>query len=546
MSARQRRRRADRRQEHSSSRPTRKRLIAAGGLTAGATLAMAGTAQAAPQTYTVGTDADASSGGACTTPTNSNCSLREAIGLANANAGSDTIVFNSNLTGATIDPSTSGQLAIHDGVTITGPGASQLTIDPQGVDRIFYVDPATADDPVSISGMTLTNPAGSGGGVYNVDATLNISDAVVSYGQAYGGRGAGISTYEGRVAINRSTITANYAMQGGGIFSDSGRVTITESTVSGNTVGPNDIGHTNAYGGGVYTYDGDVYVTRSTVSGNQARDGGGIYSANGNVVLQDATVALNRATSDGGGGVWVDAGSLTVVSSTVTGNTAGTTAGGLQSYTHHNQVIRNSIISGNTAAADHATDDLDANGYLFNTSFSLIKVPGGVVNTTVPSSNLLGVNPQLGPLQDNGGPTGTRKPLSTSPVIDCGVDTVNSTDQRGAGFPRVVNQPNRTGSTASGANNADMGAVEVSANPAITGTCANSPPPPPPPTPTPTPTTSTTVPTGERAAGLTRCKRKYKQAVKKKKANDALTKPLKKQLKKKLRKCKRRANQLPV
>jgi hypothetical protein len=58
--------------------------------------------------------------------------------------------------------------------------------------------------------------------------------------------------------------------------------------------------------------------------------------------------------------------------------------------------------------------------------------------------------------------------------------------------------------------------------------------------------TDTSCPTGQRAAALAKCKRKYKQALKKKRAQQALTTPVKQNLKKKLRKCKRRANQLPA
>ena len=53
-------------------------------------------------------------------------------------------------------------------------------------------------------------------------------------------------------------------------------------------------------------------------------------------------------------------------------------------------------------------------------------------------------------------------------------------------------------------------------------------------------------PTGQRAAALKKCKKKHKKAVKKKKANGALTQSVKKKLNKKLKKCKKKANQLPV
>jgi hypothetical protein len=55
-------------------------------------------------------------------------------------------------------------------------------------------------------------------------------------------------------------------------------------------------------------------------------------------------------------------------------------------------------------------------------------------------SDLLNVDPMLGPLQDNGGPTWTMALLPGSPAIDVGDNTdAPDWDQRGEGFPRIVN-----------------------------------------------------------------------------------------------------------
>ena len=59
-------------------------------------------------------------------------------------------------------------------------------------------------------------------------------------------------------------------------------------------------------------------------------------------------------------------------------------------------------------------------------------------------------------------------------------------------------------------------------------------------------TNTSSCQTGQRAAALAKCKANYKRALKKRRAHDALTQPVKQHLKKKLRKCKRRANQLPA
>jgi hypothetical protein len=72
------------------------------------------------------------------------------------------------------------------------------------------------------------------------------------------------------------------------------------------------------------------------------------------------------------------------------------------------------------------------------------------------------IDPMLGPLQDNGGPTFTHLPSNNSPTIDAGDPTL-PTDQRGPGFLRVVN------------NRVDIGAVEVQAIPTPTPTPGHHP-----------------------------------------------------------------------
>jgi hypothetical protein len=467
VSTRQRKRRESRRREHSASSPIRRRLVAAGGATAGATLAMSGVAHAAPQTYTVGTNADSSILGDCTSPTNSDCSLREAVGLANGNTGADTIVFNSNLTGATIDLTT-GALSISERVTISGPGAAQLTVDAGGNSRIFYIDLGLANfDPVSISGLTLTNgyTGGRGGAIYNYDADLTVSSAVVSDSYA-GGQGGDIYSYDGQLTVNASTVSGGDAFKGGGLGSYTANLLVANSTVSGNTAfgaGPTD--YSDAYGGGVWAGDANVTVKRSTINDNNARDGGGIYADNGNVAVQNSTISSNHAVQDDGGGVWLGGGSLTVTGSTVTNNTAATETGGLQSFSSTTQVIENSIVSGNTGNPASTNDVYSSSGYYFDTSFSLIGVPSGYINTTVPGSNLFGVNPQLGALAYNGGPTQTQLPANTSPVIDKGKSFGLTTDQRALNRPIEI--PSIPNSTAAGADGADMGAVELQSVPTV-------------------------------------------------------------------------------
>jgi hypothetical protein len=497
---------------------------------------MAGPAHAAPLTYTVGTSADASTGGACTTPTNADCSLREAVTLANANSGADTIVFNSNLTGSTIHLNTGG-LPITEALSINGPGASQLTVDAGGNSRIFPIDLGTAYDPVSISGLTLANGYVSGGGgaaIDNVNSSLTIAGSVVRDSYAGGTRvaGGGVYTENGSLTINNSTVSGNGSYYGGGVGSKYGDVTITGSTLTGNTAyGDKSSSYNNGYGGALWMGSAVAKIQGSTLDHNTATDGGGIYASGrvggDTVTVKNSTIAQNHVRDDGGA-IWLfnspATPALTVTGSTIVDNSAVNYAGALDlGSLSANPVLQDSIITGNTVTGlttkpNSADLYMDGTTYHFDASFSLIGVPGPYAVQTVPGSVLVGVNPQLGSLANNGGPTQTMLPASTSPVIDKGKSFGLTTDQRG--LTRPVEFPGVANSTATGADGADMGAVELQATP--------------------------TGPTGQRAAALNKCKKKHKNALRKKRKHDALTKPVKKNLNKKFKKCKRKANRLPV
>lgn len=91
---------------------------------------------------------------------------------------------------------------------------------------------------------------------------------------------------------------------------------------------------------------------------------------------------------------------------------------------------------------------------------------GGLSGWTV--NDILGnssfpVDPLLGPLQDNGGPTWTLALLPNSPARDQGRSSGLTTDQRGR--PRVYDSPAVT--NAAGGDGSDIGAVEMGAPPLL-------------------------------------------------------------------------------
>ena len=101
-------------------------------------------------------------------------------------------------------------------------------------------------------------------------------------------------------------------------------------------------------------------------------------------------------------------------------------------------------------------------GTLTSNNFNLIGNNSGVTIMPAQVSDQIGtpgspINPLLGPLQNNGGPTLTRALLSGSPALDKGHSSGSATDQRG--FPRTFDNPMIP--NAIGGDGTDIGAVEV-------------------------------------------------------------------------------------
>jgi hypothetical protein len=192
------------------------------------------------------------------------------------------------------------------------------------------------------------------------------------------------------------------------------------------------------------------FRTNSTFTGNTAltNNGGGIANVD-TLMASDNTFTGNSATN--GGGIDNESGgTATLTNCTVSGNTSQDAGGGI--YNVDSLTLNNTIVAGNTSPIDN-----DISGTVTSTSaFNLIGDGSGIFNLTdleEPAlSNLIGttadpLNPLLGPLADYGGPTETMALLPGSPAIDAGSNALAvdangnplTTDQRGAGFPRVIN-----------------------------------------------------------------------------------------------------------
>lgn len=367
-------------------------------------------------------------------------SLREALNFANNTAGADTITFGGPVfTDATPDTITLGlgQLRITDSVTISGTGASSLTIDGDGSSRVFYLYNGSANLNITLSGMTITGGSAShGGGILNLDENLTLVDSVVT-GNFASGKGGGLFAdgFNMTLTILRSEISGNTASDdGGGIYVEDtgGLLTIEDSTISGNQAGGD--------GGGIYFYDPDhdILINRSTISGNiAAGKGGGIYlysMDNGSFTIENSTITGNQANSGGGIYLYGIDTPFTIVNSTIANNSATTQGGGLIVYDHSYSTldITNTILSGNIA--NSTPDDLAIlQGAFTSVTNSLIQAsaPTTLDGATV-AGNILGQDPLLGQLANNGGYTQTMALAANSPARNAGITAgAPLVDQRG-------------------------------------------------------------------------------------------------------------------
>jgi hypothetical protein len=387
-------------------------------------------------------------------------SLRQA--LADANDGD---MINFSVTTPTTITLTSGELLVNKNVTVSGPGADQLSVNGNAASRVFHINSGKS---VTISGVTITNGSSSygyGGGIYNDHATLAVSSCTLNGNSAsYGGGGIyndGVSG-SATLSITNSTLSGNSAGYGGGIFNDSrafgsATLTINDSTLSGNNA---------AIGGGIWNdgFEGSsatVTINNSTLSGNSADSSGGIFNngAGGRATLtiNNSTLSGNSASSSGG--IFNDGedglATLTINNSTLSGNSASIYGGGIYNYGPNGSAtleIRNTILK--TGASGE--NIVNASGTVISDGYNLSSDNGGGFLTA--AGDQVNTDPLLGPLQDNGGPTFTLELLSGSPAIDAGDPSFTPPpdyDQRGPSFPRVVN------------GRIDIGAFEVQASASV-------------------------------------------------------------------------------
>lgn len=274
----------------------------------------------------------------------------------------------------------------------------------------------------------------AGGAVHARFGTVDVRDSqfldntVDFSADANDGEGGGMEINRGHAVISRSVFRGNRLTGqadgvgvGGGVsvLTQFEPVLIEDSEISDNDNSTMGLG----FGGGLQCHeepDGihpTLTLRNSTVSGNTGLTGG--VEAGCNLAIVNSTVTNNTTTMQGyGAGIEVysttnvAAARLTITSSIVAGNHNGPD---LHQYLYTG--YPNPVLAGAHALIGSADPDI-----------------------TIPAGTIYGIDPLLGPLDNNGGPTRTHALLSGSPAIDAGGNPLAGLlfDQRGVGYPRKV------------------------------------------------------------------------------------------------------------
>jgi len=381
------------------------------------------------------------------------CTLRAAVTEANALPGQDEV----DLPSGTF-PLALGQLSISDDLMLRGAGMTRTTIDGGGGDRVLSLGEGGAVH-VDIAGVHITHgtTSSSGGGILAGGAVVSISDSSITDNQA-GVDGGGVACDQVcALVISGSRITRNRAVGYGGGIEEiiSSALTISNSTIASNHA---------MLGGGIYYCESPTNISGSTISDNIAdTDGGGLFPIGPTTVI-NSTISGNIAGGRGGGlFAYEDDGSgsgepcvyggasLQLTNATVVRNSA-TEGGGVAAhsggctkigcnFSAYHAYLANSLIAANsaTASADCASlADGDpafvtVNDALISAGHNLIGDGSGCLPAGADPTDQIGtaaapIDPLLGPLGDNFGPTLTigllpgSPALNAVPVADCVYD----------------------------------------------------------------------------------------------------------------------------
>jgi parallel beta helix pectate lyase-like protein len=276
------------------------------------------------------------------------CSLREAVIAANANAGPDTIVLQAGTTYILSIPGTGGaeegDLDVTESLTIQG-GDKETTVidtDPNFHDRIFDVNLFTGPIDFTVSDLTLQHGEANGAGGL-------LGGAVFIQGSDPQG------TFTNVIIQNNQSGSG-----GGGIYFNGGgsrKLVIQGSDILDNKV-------TNGPGGGVVCSSGQTAceISKSVFRGNESvgASGGGLHIATNlgttsQHLIENTVFENNTAGTTGGGAFVTSTGGLKITGSHFTGNIANDgQGGGIDTQTNGDHVdVVDSVFENNESKNIH-------------------------------------------------------------------------------------------------------------------------------------------------------------------------------------------------
>jgi hypothetical protein len=252
---------------------------------------------------------------------------------------------------------------------------------------------------VTIDGCVVSdNRADLGAGIAADDAQLTISRSTISdntsIGAVYVPEGGGVffsSTKHRKLMIAGSTISNDVASYGAGldISSNGTRLLTSDATITDTTISFNDAASpqgsapVSTQGGGIFVLAVKLTVTDSTISNNTSVGPGGQTAGIGNhqseVTLNNVTIADNTAVGFAGG---IEAGAKTTLS--------------------------NTILTDNT----DASGELDCSGELVSKDYNVV-LDTKCTFSGQTDHDIIGSDPMLAPLADNGGTPAPLTPPQT-------------------------------------------------------------------------------------------------------------------------------------
>jgi CSLREA domain-containing protein len=387
------------------------------------------------------------------------CSVRDAVGAANPG---DTVVIPAGVYTLNL-----GEVTIAVPLTLAGAGATKTILQAGALPgvaghRLFEITVATGD--VSLMDLTVQNGSVRGNGA---------AGGAIDWQSGSGN----LTLTRCRVLFNEANAdgpTNGGAASGGALFfGPSGTLSIVETTFADNQVtarGATGLGG-GIDGGAIFSFASTTRLVRSTVARNHAlatgpiangaASGGAIFT--GPVTVTDSTITDNELVAGAGSGGGIFGGPVDLSSSTVSDNVVNAGAasgGGLFAV----GTLRNSIVANNLAKnqPDDCSGAFTSDGYNFISDDTCFASPGTgdqIGTVSMP------INPLLGPLANNGGPTQTRALAPRSPAVDggnpggCrdGGGTLLLVDERG--FPRTAD------GNGDGTAVCDIGAFELQRQP---------------------------------------------------------------------------------